>query len=290
MLGKLQITQGNASITYRDARHTDLLVTMSRFLITEEDATTQPVVPSPDPSTWKYNGEISQMPTPNDQNHFSLLDHLRHLLAAEPSLETRGLHGGLTLWLYRNTGKLLEWSRNAQDGIGNKSATPLMRRQIIRVLDYLDGVEEVGRDVPAQTPVLADTTQGSVGLLQTHANQNPASYMQQIGYHLTSLLKAPGASASQMQNATKIDMAINAVRAWLEQARQDCQQLVTFTDEQLQSSKAQTLLNDLVTQITDAYAGTNDLTTNTTQHGVVWIYENMHSLAILDVRTINKNS
>jgi hypothetical protein len=284
LLGKLQVARnGSASLTYVDSQHTDLLALVSRFLITEEDAATLPIIPSPDQSTWRYQGIIAQIPNPNDEKHFSLLDHLRHLLAAEPSLEAHGLHGGLTLWLYRNTGKLLEWARNAQDDWGNKDATPLMRRQTIRVLDYLDGLSEVAKDVPPHTPWLVDSQQGSVGLLQISAEQDPASYMQQIGYHLSSLIDCPGVSAGQKQDAVQINVAINNVRNWLESAREDARKLIRLSNSQLQSPQAHALLNDVVTQITNAYVGTTDPATNAERYGVVWVFNNMPSLASIDV-------
>jgi len=73
------------------------------------------------------------------------------------------------------------------------------------------------------------------------------------------------------------------VRNWLESAREDTQKLIRLSDSQLQSQQAQTLLNDMVTQITNAYVGTTDPATNAEQHGVVWVLNNMHSLASIDV-------
>ena len=290
LLGKLSVTHGAASITYADPQHADLLLSMSRFLITEEGSNPTPVTPSPDTSTWRYMGIISQQPDPNTQQHFSLLDHLRHLLAAEPVLEAHGLHGGLSLWFYSNSGKLLEWARNAQDDGGSASAVPLMRRQIIRVLDYLDGAGNVNSDVPAHTPWLVDIPQGSIGLLQTHAEQDPPSYMEQIGSHLSGLLTCPGATAQQRQLATQIHTAIDNVYLRFTNARQDAKQLLTFSDKNLQSQQAQTLLNDMVTQLTDAYVGTIDPMTNAQQHGVVWIFDTMPSLGVISIQMYKASS
>ncbi len=284
-LGQLAVSHNTASLVYVDPLHTDLLLTMSRFLVTEEDSSTPPIGPSLDTSTWRYQGVISQVPNPNDQKHFSLLDHVRHLLAAEPALEKHNLHGGLTLWLYRNSGKLLEWARNAQDDWGDKNSIPLMRRQTIRVLDYLDGYGNVNRDVPPHSPWLVDSQQGSVGLLQTHAEQDPPSNMHQIGSHLSSLLTSPGASPQQKQNAMAINTAINNVSSWFESARFDAKKLLTFSDDQLRSPQARSLLNDMVTQLTNAYVGTTDPLTNEDMHGVVWIFNEMHTLAAMDIQT-----
>ncbi len=283
LLGQLTVSHGSARLVYTDAQHTDLLVQMSRVLITEEDASLIPTVPSLDSSAWHFAGGLSQEPAPNDQKHYSLLDHVRHLLAAEPSLEARGLHGGLNLWLYRNVGKLLEWTRNAQDGWGNPNQSPLMRRQVMRVLEYLDGTGEINTDVAGHPPIIVDAVEGQVGILQTHAYQDPSSLLEQIGFHLTSLVEAPGVSAAQRQTALQLDGALNAVQSDLENARQDAKQLVMLSDSQLQGPRAQSLLNDLVTQTTTAYVGTTDPSTGKTQPGVVGIYESMHMLGTIDI-------
>ncbi len=39
---------------------------------------------------------------------YSLLDHLRHLLANDPDLVKLHLTGGLNTWAYRNTQKILQ--------------------------------------------------------------------------------------------------------------------------------------------------------------------------------------
>jgi hypothetical protein len=149
LLGTLHMLKGSAQLTYTSSTHTNLLATYSRFLVTEQAANEEPIIPSLDPATWRYAGSIPYTPTPGDANHYSLLSHLRHLLAKDPTLEGIGLSGGLDIWLYRNTGKILEWSSAARDDwAGGQSGLALMRRQIDRVLDYLDGAAFVWRDVP----------------------------------------------------------------------------------------------------------------------------------------------
>ncbi|HEY6285209.1 MAG TPA: serine/threonine-protein kinase, partial [Ktedonobacteraceae bacterium] len=71
-------------------QHADLLVTYSRFLITEEDKAIQPTGPSLDPSKWIYYAEFSQIANPADPERFSLYDHLRHLLAEDPKVKSIG--------------------------------------------------------------------------------------------------------------------------------------------------------------------------------------------------------
>ncbi len=68
-LGTLPVNNGHAYLLYPgDQQHTNLLVTTSRFLVTEEDSTMPPMSPSPDYSTWRYYGEFSQTPIKSPDN------------------------------------------------------------------------------------------------------------------------------------------------------------------------------------------------------------------------------
>src|SRR5207248_7987532 len=114
LLAKLNVTNGGAQFNYAgDAQHSNLLASYSRFLITEEDASPTPIAPSVDRNTWRYYSELAQ--TVNPVDNFSLLDHLRHLLAKDPDLEPLHLPGGLDIWLYRNTQKIMQYSGSAKD-------------------------------------------------------------------------------------------------------------------------------------------------------------------------------
>jgi len=216
LLGTLHILKGSAQLTYTSPTHTNLLATYSRFLVTEQTANEAPIIPSLDPATWRYIGNIPDTPTPGDANHYSLLSHLRHLLAKDPTLEVIGLSGGLDIWLYRNTGKILEWSSAARDDwAGGQSALALMRRQIDRVLDYLDGEAFVWRDVPPDTPWLVDPQAGRIGLLEFEQGQNPPGYLAHIDFHLVGYTNSPGVTPDQKRLANKIDGMLIAVTALL---------------------------------------------------------------------------
>jgi hypothetical protein len=65
-LGKVIITNGVAHLTYTDPNHGNLLLTESRFLITEESANSMPNAPSPNTQTWRYYAAIPQTPNPQD--------------------------------------------------------------------------------------------------------------------------------------------------------------------------------------------------------------------------------
>ncbi len=285
LLGKLSVTQGNAYLLYPgDQQHTNLLEFNSRFVVTEEDAEMTPITPSPDYSAWRYYGEIPQTPDPLNSHHYSFLDHVRHLLASEPMLNDLELPGGLNNWFYRNTGKLIEWTISARDRWEESKDLAFVRRQTIRTLTYLDGLSFVQQDMPPDA-TLPDTSKlDSVGLLDVNGqNQNPASYLGSIVYHLNGLLDAPGSTQDVRKNAAQIITAMNNVQGWLETMHADAKQIVAMTDAQLGQSAAFTLLNDLVDQANHAYVGEIGPTNGEMREGVTWIHEHLQSLATIPV-------
>src|SRR5260370_17679119 len=99
-LGTLSVTQGKVRYLYPgQPTHTNLLTDYSRLLITEEDASGPSLNPILVPRASPYYRTIYQLPSPKDPNHFSLLDHLRHLLVQAPELTVLGFPGGLSIWL-----------------------------------------------------------------------------------------------------------------------------------------------------------------------------------------------
>ncbi|MBE3567161.1 MAG: hypothetical protein IMW90_15695 [Thermogemmatispora sp.] len=291
LLGKLALSQGTAQLFYKgDPQHTNLLAIASRFLVTEEDAATTPTVPSLDRSTWRYLAVIPNTPDPQDsEHHYSLLDHLRHLLALDPTLQKLGLPGGLDIWLFRNGQKILEWAGAARDD-WNHGSTDLMHRQFIRILDYLDGIEFLGNDVPAGSPVLVDPHIGRVGLLQFDANQQPPGYLHHIGIHLEGVVQSPGSTREQQELAQQITEALNKVQSLYQQIRQDAIQLVHMSSSQLRQPAALALLDTLVKQAQDAFVGQFDPQTGELQDGVTQIHYAIERLATLDVTPLNNSS
>jgi hypothetical protein len=287
LLGTLQFLKGAAQLTYVSPTHTNLLATYSRFLVTEQPANENPIIPSLDSATWRYAGSIPDTPAPGDANHYSLLSHLRHLLAKDPTLEGIGLSGGLDIWLYRNTGKILEWSSAARDDwAGGQSALALMRRQIDRVLDYLDGAAYVWRDVPPDTPWLVDPQAGRIGLLELEQGQNPPGYLAHIDFHLVGYTHSPGVTADQKQLANKIDVMLIAVQALLWKVHGDASQLAKMSDTALLTPQALSLLNDMETNANNAFAGQPDPAAGSVQGGVNEIHDELQLLATIEVNTV----
>lgn len=273
LLGKLFVDpQGNAYLdvanprhAYIDPQHSNLLAVMSRFLITEEVSQFTPTFPSPDQSTWRFFGAISQTPNPQDQNHYSLLDHLRHLLAVDPSLDALDMRGGLSVWLFRNTGLVRDLAQSADAG-------RTVQSDLVQILDYIDGADQVSQDVPAGTPVLANFSR--IGLVQTHAYQNSSSYLYHVGLHLSGLTSSPGISPEQVQMASSIVKDLNTVNQLLKQARTITIKLIRMPVNQYSTSDAKQQLAMLAHLTKIAYNGQDNML-----HGVVWIHEQVSQLA-----------
>lgn len=287
LLGVLKVNQGNAQLpaVYQDPQHANLLLNADSFLVTQEDSNITPTQPSTNRSTWIFYSAPPQV----------TLTHLRHLLAGSPELNLRQLDGGLGIWFLRNTAKLLEWASSARDNLNyTQPDTGLMHRQVIHILDYIDGEDSVSMDVPPNTPLLVSQHDAQVaivgpspqleppGSLYNGKGQVPPGYVYLIRVHLDAAVSAPQATAEQRQLANQIVSSLDQVRLDLEQARQDARQLATFNATQLVTPQARTLLNDMVTAIQSAYAGPID--PNLPQGGANGVYINLQRMASFDVQ------
>ncbi len=290
-LGSLPLNHGQVTMTYSDPQHNNLLASYSRFLITEEDANQPPTNPSLDTNTWRFYAVFSTTPNPADTvDHFSLLDHLRHLLAQDSMGMDMGLGGGLDIWLFRNTTKILEEAGSARDARKgctsdpNNAACAFVHRSLVRILDYLDGSTYVQADVPSGTPVLIDPTVARVALLEFDvAHQQPPGYLDDIGTHLREITISPGVTPAQRTLAIRITQAINNVQGWLEAVHTDAVTLEKMNNSQMSQPGALSILNDLFTQANHAFVGQFDPNTSTVKEGVAQIHNNIQGLATFDV-------
>ena len=227
--------------------------------------------------------------TPIKVDNFSLLDHLRHLLAKDPELEPLNLPGGLEIWLYRNTQGVMQRAVKAQ-GCWHGKDTGCIQRAVIRILDYLDGKNYVQKDVPPGTPLLIDARTVSVALLEFDPqNQNPPGYLYHINRHLQGIVQAPGATAAQQTLAGQIDTGLNILSNTLNLIHNDAKQLINLPQNQLLSNSTLTLLNDMATQADYAFNGKVNAGTNQKQGGAVEIFQNSQRLAAFVVTTYNQN-
>lgn len=286
--GPLPLSQGNIDFLFQgDAQHSDLLATYSRFLITQESTSNPPTVP--DYTASGYSASIPRTPNPADkQFHFSMLDHIRHLLSDEQTIKSIGLQGGLSIWFLRNTEEVFKWSISAKDHWQSQNATSI-RQQLINILYYLDGAPCIEQDLHTVPPGTLTTPEnptiasiGRVALIEPCA-QHKLGYVRHIGAHLLGVATSPGATQATRDAATQIDHAINDVKAWLEQLRVDAVQLVDMSDAQLIQQPALSKLGDLATLARYAYAGRIDPATGIYHGGVIWIYGSTQRLAVFNV-------
>ena len=299
LLGKVSENQGNIAFVYPgDQLHTNLLANNSRFLITEENARKTQNNPFLDLSTWRYYAVLPQNRSSTDVDHFSMLDHLRHLLVQAPELDALGLPGGMSLWLLRNTEEILRWSVETKDRFKNVNA---VRSLLTNILYYLDGkcaLKDLQGVPPGMPRTLLDQTIAHIAqfallnpcmqeqLEQASALKNafhdtPHDYLDHVLFHLVGVLRSPGATPATRALAAQINTAINNVRAWLSQLHRDAVQLAHMTDEEL--AQALPILDDMAVQASFAYAGRVDPTTGNMQGGVTWIYTGIQHLASFDV-------
>lgn len=293
-LGRLTVAHGTVHLLYPGySQHVNLLGIASRFLINEDDAHHPSSNPLLDQSTWRYYAAIPQTPNPADKLHFSMLDHLRHLLVESPELAIRGLHGGLAFWFVRNTATVSDLANSLADDWRKKESAAI-HDQIVRILDYLDGISFIKTDVPPGTPFLADTQDTQVALLgpapqdadppgYVYQNEAPPGYVYLIQAHMNGAILSPQTTGGQRQLAIQINGGIDSARRLLTQVYQDAKQLVHLTNVQLLQPPALTLLDDLTTQAQYAYTGQPDLSNGTSPGGAVWIYDNLQRLATFDV-------
>src|SRR5436305_2831457 len=175
LLGPLTLEAGKAQLRYKDPQKANLISVYSRFLITEDKA---PVPPSTDTSTWRYYDAFPEIPdlstNMGQARGKTALVHLRNLLSDGLYIKQHyGIRGGLDIQLVRNTQKVLEWAGSARDAWASQD-TQFIRRQLIRILAYLDGtiagsdgVPLVYRDVPAGTSLGVPENLAKVPLIET---------------------------------------------------------------------------------------------------------------------------
>lgn len=294
-LGQLHVDEGNVHFLYKGTpHHNNLLMIRSRILITEEDASVQPISFSPNYSNWAYYGQLSQAPIPKDKLHFSMLDHLRHLLSEAPELSIRGLHGGLVVWFLRNTEKILDLANSVRESW--KSNPTQLRSQIIEILDYLDGKDAVQQDIPiglpamtanpfyVQVPLLGPLPNGQDPPGYNFAHESPPGYVYLISSHLAGTVLAPDATPDQRDLAGRIQVAIDQTKSWLEQVHQDAKQLIVMNNNQLSQSQALSLLDDMILNAQYASNGQADLLTGQIAGGAVWIASNIQHMASFAVK------
>ncbi len=290
LIGKLNVVQGRITILYTAPDNDNLISVASRMLITQQDSNSTPSFPATDRSTWRYYAAIPQAPY-GPKPQLSALDHIRHLFYKETVLPVLGLYGGLDVWLFRNTEKVLEWSISAQSDyhpLASDIDQGAIHSLVVRILDYLDGSPNVSIDVPGGA-IDADKTISQVALLSvvpaqknlTDVTHNPPGYLDHVQLHLQGVVGAPDATPQMRAIANKIILELQNAKIWLTQVRADARQLVTMDANQLAQPSSLTLLNNMLTNATYAYIGQLNPQTDQGSPGVTQAHYDIQQLAAL---------
>ncbi len=284
----LPVSGGKASFLYTGTPHHDNLFSLaSRLLITEENTTGTPQGPTADHSTWRYYAQLPQ--TRYGSPKLSALDHIRHLFYKETVVDVLGLPGGLDVWLYRNSEKLMEWGTAARDDYGTNPNQ--MHVLFTSMLDYLDGSPNVHLDVPGGTPVYADQIASQVALLSVAPAQqkatdlinNPPGYLSHIPTHLDGVIKAPDVTPEMVKISTQILSDLNNAATWLNEARGYARQLAQMDSAQLSQPQTLTMIDNLLTDVTYAYVGKLDPATDQVVPGILQAHDNIQQLAAFTI-------
>ncbi|MBA2679255.1 MAG: hypothetical protein H0U76_12765, partial [Ktedonobacteraceae bacterium] len=278
-LGALQDQQDNAVLSYTDSLHRDLLAQMSNFLVTEQPLNSIPTRPSLEKTQWRYSAMLPQ--TLSSSDHLSYLDHLRHLLVAEPILERLQLHHGITFWLLHNTQELYANLLRMQD-----TSNPQELRQIlINLLSYLDGpcAHNELSSIPGKAPsASASITQNTiVSLLDCTQETKIPGYLTSATQELNAMMHAPDVSTQQMQHASQMKDNLATLQGWFQQMHKDVLQLVQMDNAHLK--QAQVERNALENLGSDVIGGHFDPLTQTLHPGMKVINDEMTLLARLDI-------
>jgi hypothetical protein len=280
--------------TYQDPQHNNLISAVSRLLITLEDAQQTPEKPSTDRTTWKYYAQLPQAFVTQNPPGLRGLDHIRHLYYQETGTDLKKIlarPGGLDIWVFRNTEKILEWALSARDDFnGGTSNYQLMHNQFIRILDALDGAQNVSMDAPG-TDILVDEDIALTSLLPVEgqslgtAETNPPGDIAHMELHLNELSKAPDASQKTHDLAQHIVDDMENAKGWLKHVHDDAKKLFDMDPQELAQPDAQVLLEDLATNATYAYIGQLDPITNKTIPGILDAHYTVQKLAGFDITT-----
>lgn len=276
------LTAHNGSLsppTFISSQHQNLLTPLPYlFLITLQNGNTR--VPSFNANQRLYYAIIPQIKSPVD--HYSVVDHLNHLLTDDPNLDNLQMRFGLRYWLLKNTQALIPEMEGASSAWQNKDVQAL-RQHLVNTVYYLEGTACAPsdlRNLPSGVPVTPDTSIAqNVRASLLDCLQNSISILLHIETHMQGVVKAPGATSDQKTLAPHIQTELVQVRTWLEQLHQDALQLLQLSDTQLLQPSTQSQIAQMVTLAHAAYNGQ----TTPPRAGVQQIGNDLQRLATFDI-------
>lgn len=291
-LGVLPVVHGNADFHYSgDQQHSNLIANFSRLLVTEEDSKHMPQSPSLDQHTWRYYAEIPQA----FNGKKNALYDIRLLLwegkapigkVTGYSLSDLGIQGGADINLFKNTQKVSEWADSARDNFQSQNMVSFdfIKRQVTRVLDYLDGVDFVSKDVPLNTSILTDQKLAKVPLINLNNDQLNKGYVARINNTLGDLQNFPDITPDMRTRCQAALKALTNVEHWLENVRTDAKTLEYLPYSQMFLPHTQSLLDDMATNALYAFIGQLNPSIDTIDEGVIQIHYDIQHLADFEIK------
>ncbi len=180
----------------------------------------------------------------------------------------------------------MEWSVSARDDWQTQNF-PFVHRNIVRILDYLDGIPFVQQDAPGE-PVYVTAANAKTGLLDVNPSMH--GFLYSVDVYLNALIQSPSTTPDQRKLATQIDTAVKNVEVWLTSVRKDAQQLVTMSSEQLgQTATRDNLLDTMANDALAAFAGRIDPSTGNVLEGVIQLHDNIQHLATLEIHAASSD-
>lgn len=156
-----------------------------------------------------------------------------HLFVIEQASTTIGrdlannitVRGGLMIWTFRETQQEFQWALSVRENHNARHYISL-HTEVVAMLDYLDGIHQVGHDLPSGTPIRADSHVAQVGLLEFDPTQETTAQLQQ-----PSTLAIINDLVTSTTNAYqgRVDPATNAQQAGVSQVYQRVEQLAVFS-------------------------------------------------------------
>jgi len=110
----------------------------------------------------------------------------------------------------------------------------------------------------------------------TYGDEVSPGYVYLISEHMAGATQSPQTTPDQRKLAVQINSRLDEEKGLFEQAQHDAKQVL--------GAQALTLLDDLATQVQNAYSGQLDPSTGQSEGGALWMYGNLQHLAAFDVR------
>ncbi|GCE31421.1 hypothetical protein KDA_69050 [Dictyobacter alpinus] len=285
LLGTLKVQHGEGTLTYQDPAHQNLLAAMSDFVLVEKPTNNNDVNPLLDTKQWRYVGSVPRQPNPDDPDKFSQLDHLRHLLANDQTLDVRGLHNGIDFWLQHDIEQIQQESQD----IKNQKNPDVMRQKLTDMLYYMDGpcaaIEAQSSGHLPAAPEANIANEAKIGLLQCAQLNNINGHIKHVGLHLTGIVRAPGAIQQQITDANSINNHLSKLNTLIKQMHTLSIQLSKLTRSHLLAASDQRNQLAQLGAFSVSTTGWTDPATHSTEPGIAQLCNQIAGLATIQVHT-----